>query len=151
MQCIAARGKGRVCCFTWRDYAAYQADSDDDYAEQDDYTIEKILAQCLNPSMAGGYGPSHDTWEPISSFVPRVNTQFMEFVRKHKIPLQVSDLEALARVIEVCPQKEYHHECCLEGRAHGVKLIKRTSVFVEFFLPQHSHAYLCTVFFKKQW
>ena len=25
-------------------YAAHEADSDDDYAEQDDYTVEKILA-----------------------------------------------------------------------------------------------------------
>ena len=30
------------------DYAAHEADSDDDYAEQDDYTVEKILAQRLN-------------------------------------------------------------------------------------------------------
>ena len=27
------------------DYAKHEADSDDDYAEQDDYTVEKILAQ----------------------------------------------------------------------------------------------------------
>ena len=35
-------------------YAAYEADSDDDYAEQDDYTVEKILAQRLNASAPGG-------------------------------------------------------------------------------------------------
>ena len=55
------------------DYAAHEADSDDDYAEQDDYTVEKILAQRLNASVPGGlefkirwrgYGPSHNTWEP---------------------------------------------------------------------------------------
>ena len=32
------------------DYAAHEADSDDDYAEQDDYTVEKILAQRPNAS-----------------------------------------------------------------------------------------------------
>ena len=32
------------------DYTAHEADSDDDYAEQDDYTVEKILAQRLNAS-----------------------------------------------------------------------------------------------------
>ena len=30
------------------DYAAHEADSDDDPAEQDDYTVEKILAQPPN-------------------------------------------------------------------------------------------------------
>ena len=63
-------------------YAAHEADSDDDYAKQDDYTVEKILAQRPNASAPRGlefkvrwrgYGPSHDTWEPVSSFVPRIN------------------------------------------------------------------------------
>ena len=31
-----------------------------------------------------GYGPSHDTWEPVSSFVPWIDTPFMEYIRKHK-------------------------------------------------------------------
>ena len=35
-------------------YAAHEADSDDDYAEQDDYTVEKILAQRPNASAPGG-------------------------------------------------------------------------------------------------
>ena len=30
------------------DYAAQEADTDDDYAEQDDHTVEKILAMRLN-------------------------------------------------------------------------------------------------------
>ena len=91
------------------DYTAHEADSDDNYAEQDDYTVEKILAQRLRASAPGGvefkvrwrgYGPSHHTWEPASSFVPQINTPFMEYVRKHKVRLQVSDLEALTRAIE---------------------------------------------------
>ena len=68
------------------DYTAHEADSNDDYAEQEDYTIGKILAERSNALARGemefkvrwrGYGPSHDTREPVSSFVPRVNTPFM--------------------------------------------------------------------------
>ena len=68
---------------------AHEADSDDDYAEQDDYTVEKILAQRPNASAPGGlefkvrwrgYGPSHHTWEPVSLFVPRKNTLFRDYV-----------------------------------------------------------------------
>ena len=90
------------------DYTAHEADSDDDYAEQDDYTVEKIVAQRLNASAPGGlefkvrwrgYGPSHDTWEPASLFVPRINTPFMHYIRKHKTKLHVSDLAALTRAI----------------------------------------------------
>ena len=90
------------------DYAAHEADSDDDYAEQDDYTVEKILAQRPNAWAPGGlefkvrwrgYWLSHDTWEPVSSFVPRINTPFMDYIRKHKTTIHVSDLEALTRAI----------------------------------------------------
>ena len=91
------------------DYTAHGAHLDDDYAEQDNYTVEMILAQRPKASAPGGvefkirwqgYGPSHDTWEPVSSFVPRINTPFMEYVRRHKVRLQVSDLEALTRAME---------------------------------------------------
>ena len=90
------------------DYAAHEADSDDDYAEQDDYTVEKILAQRQNASAPRGlefkvrwrgYGPSQDTWEPVSSLVPRINTPFMDYIGKHKTKIHVSDLEALTRAI----------------------------------------------------
>ena len=90
------------------DYAAHEADSDDSYAEQDDYTVEKILAQRSNASAPEGlefkvrwrgYGPSHDTWEPVSSFVPRFNTPFMDYIRKDKTKIHVSDLAALTRAI----------------------------------------------------
>ena len=90
-------------------YTAHEADSYNEYAEQDNYTVEKILAQHLSASAPGGvqfkvrwrgYEPSDDTWEPVSSFVPRINTPFMEYVCKHKTKLQVSDLEALTRAIE---------------------------------------------------
>ena len=91
------------------DYPAHEADSDDDYAEQDDYTVDRKLAQRPNASAPGGvqfkvrwrgFGLSHDTCGRVSSFVPRIKTPFMEYVRKHKTKIQVSDLEALTRAIE---------------------------------------------------
>ena len=90
------------------DYAAHEADSDDNYAEQDDYTVEKILAQRPKASAPEGlefkvhwrgFGPSHDTWEPVSPFVPRINAPFMDYIRKHKTKLHVTDLAALSRAI----------------------------------------------------
>ena len=77
-------------------------------SEQDNYTVEKILAQ--RPSASAprglefkvrwrGFGPSNDTWEPVSSFVPRINTPFMDYIRKHKTKIHVSHLAALTRVI----------------------------------------------------
>ena len=80
------------------DYTAHEADSDDDYAEQDNYTVENILAQRPNASAPGGvefkvrwrgYGPSHDTLEPVTSFVPRINTPFMQYVKPVRTPVAI--------------------------------------------------------------
>ena len=86
------------------EYAASEADSDDDYPEQDEYTLEEILASA--PGRVDfkvrwkGYGPSHDTREPVSSFVSRIDTPFMEYLNKQKKTIRVSDFEALTRAIE---------------------------------------------------
>ena len=67
------------------DYAAHEGHSDDDYAARDYYTVGNILAQRPSASAPGGvefkvrwrgYGPSHDTWEPVFSFVPRITNPF---------------------------------------------------------------------------
>ena len=91
------------------DYAAHEADSDDDHAEEDDYSVKKIPAQRLIASAPGkvelqvrwrGYGPSHDTSEPVCSFAPGINTPLMEYVRRHKTKIQASDLHALTGAME---------------------------------------------------
>ena len=91
------------------DYDGHEADSDDEYAEQDNYTVEKILAQRLSASAPGGvefkvrrrgYGTPHATRIPVSSFVPRIPTPFMEYVSRHKTKTQVCDSEALTQAIE---------------------------------------------------
>ena len=90
-------------------YTAHEAGSDDDYAEQDNYTVEKILAHPPNVLAPAdvefkvrwrGYRPLHDTWEPVSSFVLWFNTPFMEHLRRHKTQLHISDFEALSNAIE---------------------------------------------------
>ena len=88
-------------------YTAHEADSDDDYAEQDDYTVGKILVQRRDASGGlefkmrwRGYQTSHDTLGPLSLFVLWIDTPVLEHVRRHKTKLQVCDLEALTRAIE---------------------------------------------------
>ena len=45
-------------------YAAHEADSDDDYAEQDDYTVKKVLArpECLGAWRHGVQGALERLW-----------------------------------------------------------------------------------------
>ena len=91
------------------DYTTHEAESDDDYAEQDSYTVQKFPALRQSASALGGvefkvrwggFGPSYDTWEPVFSFVRQIITPFMEYVRRHKTKMQVSESEALTRAIE---------------------------------------------------
>ena len=68
------------------DYTAHEADADDDYAEQDHYTVEKNLAKRPRASAPGGvefkvrwrgYGPSHDTRDqhPVHGVRPQAQGQ----------------------------------------------------------------------------
>ena len=103
---VSLRSGGKIC--PWTTLPMWPTQTNDS-AEQDKYTNEKIRAQCPGASAPGGvefkvrwrgYAPFCETWEPVSSFVPRINTPFMEYVRKHRTKLQVSDLEDLTRAIE---------------------------------------------------
>ena len=63
---VSLASVGKMCPWT----TAPKFNSDDNCAEQDNYTVEKILARRLSSSSPGGlefkvrwrgYGPSHDT------------------------------------------------------------------------------------------
>ena len=62
---------------------------EDEYLEEDDYVIDKVLSHRPNPSVQGGiefkvkwkgYGKSHDSWVPPSSFVPRINKVWQAYL-----------------------------------------------------------------------
>ena len=94
------------------DYTAHDGDSDDDYAEQDDHTVEKILGHRSNPQVPGGiefrvrwrgYGPRDDSWEPPSAFVPRITKAWHQYLTSKGVPLMAKDLSASARAVDAEP------------------------------------------------
>ena len=79
---------------------AGDVDSDDD-SEEDDYTAERILTDEPDPGTPGGrlykvrwkrLDASRDLWEPLSSFVPRYTTVWLDYLRKKGISLDVKDV-----------------------------------------------------------
>ena len=92
------------------DYAAHEVDSDNsDYAEQDNFTVDKVVPHRPRPSppeglefnvCGPGYGPSYDTWEPASSFIPRINKPFTYNVPQSDIALATTNFEAFAHPVQ---------------------------------------------------
>ena len=81
-------------------FTAGDVDSDDE-GEDDDFTAEKILADKPDPGTPGGrlykvrwkeFAASRDSWEPLSSFVPRYTTVWMDYLKKKNISLDVKDV-----------------------------------------------------------
>ena len=75
-------------------------DSDDE-GEDHDFTAEKILMDKPDPGTPGGrlyevrwkgFAASRDSWEPLSSFVPRHTTVWQDYLRKKNISLDVKDV-----------------------------------------------------------
>ena len=97
--------KGKHVSF---DYCAHEADEEDDeYVESDEHIVEKILSHRSNPRVPGGiefrvkwrgFGKAHDSWEPASAFVPRMNTVWKEYLSQKGVNLQAKDL--LAALVE---------------------------------------------------
>ena len=73
----------------------------DEEGEDDDFTAEKILADKPHPGTPGGrlykvrwkgFAASRDLWEPLSTFVPRYTTVWMDYLKKKNISLDVKDV-----------------------------------------------------------
>ena len=73
----------------------------DDKGEEDDFTAERILKDKLDPGTPGGrlyevrwkgFTASREPWEPLSSFVPRYTTVWMEYLRRKNISFNVKDV-----------------------------------------------------------
>ena len=59
-----------------------------------------VAGQADFPLIWQGYGLPTLLGNLFLSFVPRINTPFMEYIRMHTMRLQISDLAALSRALE---------------------------------------------------
>ena len=93
----AADPRGRPVTF---EFTAGDMVSDDE-GEDDDFTAERILTDKPDPGTPGGrlykvdwkrFAAFRDSWEPLSSFVPRYTTVWMDYLRKKNISLDVKDV-----------------------------------------------------------
>ena len=82
------------------EFTTGDVDSDDE-GEDDNFTAERILMDKPDPWTPGGrlykvrwkgFAASRDLWEPLSSFVPRYTTVWMEYLRSKDISLDVKDV-----------------------------------------------------------
>ena len=82
------------------EFTAGDLDSDDE-GEDDDFTAERIRTDKPDAGTPGGrlykvcwkgFAASRDSSEPLSSYVPRYATVWMEYLRKKNISLDVKDV-----------------------------------------------------------
>ena len=86
-------------------YTQHENDSDEDeYLEEDDYVVDKVLSHRPNPAVPAGiefevkwkgYGKSHDSWVPPSSFVPRINKLWQAYLGQKGVDTSAKDLMAV--------------------------------------------------------
>ena len=85
-------------------YPQHEDDSnEDEYHEEDDYVVDKVLSHRPNPAVPGliefnvkwkGYGRSHDSWVPPSSFAPRINKVWQAYLGQKGVDISAKDLMA---------------------------------------------------------
>ena len=82
------------------EFTAGDLDSDDD-GEEDDFTADRILTDKPDPATSDGrpykvcwkgFAAPRDSWEPLSSFVPRNTTVWLDYLKKKGITLDVKDV-----------------------------------------------------------
>ena len=85
-------------------YIQHEDNSDEDeYLEEDDYVVDNIVSHRPNPAVLSGikfklkwkgYGKSHDSWVPPSSFVPRINKVWQAYLGQKGVDISAKDLMA---------------------------------------------------------
>ena len=85
-------------------YTQHEDDSDEDeYLEKDDYVVDKVLSHRPKPAVPDGiefkvklkgYGKSHDSWVPPSSFVPSINKVWQAYLGQKGVDISAQDLMA---------------------------------------------------------
>ena len=82
-------------------YADLEVDEDDPFTEEHEYNTSKIVGYHPAPDVPGGYEiktqwagirRTHDSWEPTAAFVPRYTQCFVDFLKRRKMDLKVTDV-----------------------------------------------------------
>ena len=68
--------------------------------DDDEYLVDRVLKRRKNPRIPGGfeyltswtgYGRSHNTWEAPSTFLPKFNEAFVEFLKSKGLDVSLAD------------------------------------------------------------
>ena len=93
-RCHAAQMKKHIAALSGPSWPLHykKMTSDDAPAEEDQWTVKKILRHRRRQDGSlefltrwEGYGPEGDQWEPAASFLPIVNTIWLDYLKKHNI------------------------------------------------------------------
>ena len=78
-----------------------EVDEEYPFTEEHEYNASKIVGYRPAPDVPGGYefktqwegfGRTNDSWEPAVAFVPRYTQCFVNFLKRRKIRLEVTDV-----------------------------------------------------------